>query len=78
LLNHNAIIQVKQMVYTYQDIQNFDKQIKEFLDKRLTRDSKSLYTSRAVMVRNHVEVKRGKTGIVINYKKFNDNIVFHG
>ena len=33
LLNPNTIIQVKQMVYTHQDIQEFNKQIKELLDK---------------------------------------------
>ena len=30
------------------------------------------------MVRNHVEEKRGKTRMVINYKKLNDNTVFDG
>ena len=30
------------------------------------------------MVRNHIEEKRGKTRMVINYKKLNDNTVFDG
>ena len=38
LLNPNTIIQVNQMVYTHQDIQEFDKQIKELLDKGLIRN----------------------------------------
>jgi len=35
LLNPNTIIRVKQMVYTHQDIKEFDKKIKELLDKGL-------------------------------------------
>ena len=58
LLNPNTNIRVKQMVYTYQDIQEFDKQIKELLDKGLIRNSKSPHTSPAFMVRNHAEEKR--------------------
>jgi len=64
------------MVNTHQDIQKFDKQIKELLDKGLIRNGKSPHTSPTFMVRNHAEEKRGKARIVINYKKFNDNIVF--
>jgi len=66
------------MVYTHQDIQEFDKQIKELLDKGLIRNRKSPHTSPAFMMRNHVEEKRGKARMVINYKKLNDNTVFDG
>ena len=66
------------MVYTLQDIQKFDKQIKKLLDKGLIRNSKSPHTSLAFMVRNHAEEKRGKARMVINYKKLNDNTVFDG
>ena len=38
LLNPNNIIRVKQMVYTHQDIQEFDKQIKDLLDKRVNQE----------------------------------------
>ena len=48
------------MVYIHQDIQEFNKQIKELLDKGLIRNSKSPHTSPAFMVRNHAEEKRGK------------------
>ena len=67
------MIYAKQMVYTHQDIQEFDKQIKEFFDKGLIRNSKRPYTNHAFMVRNHVEEKREKARMVINYKKLNDN-----
>jgi len=68
LLNPNTIIRVKQTVYTHQDIQEFDKQIKELLEKGLIQNSKSPHTSPAFMVRNHAEEKRGKARMVINYK----------
>jgi len=57
------------MVYRHQDIQEFDKQIKEILDKWLIRNSRSPHTSSAFMVRNHAEEKREKVRMVINYKK---------
>ena len=60
LLNPNTIIRVKQMVYMHQDIQEFDKQIKELLEKGLIQNSKSPHTSPAFMVRNHAEEKEEK------------------
>ena len=64
------------MVYTHQDIQEFNKQVKELLDKGLIRNSKSPHTSPTFMVRNHAKEKREKAMMVINYKKLNDNTVF--
>ena len=55
------------MVYTHQDIQEFDKQVKRLLDKGLIQNSKSPHTSSAFMVRNHAEEKRGKARMIINY-----------
>jgi len=78
LLNSSTIIRVKQLVYTHQDIQEFDEQIKELLDKRLIRNSKSPHTYPTFMVRNHTKEKRGKTRIAINYKKLNNKTVFGG
>ena len=66
------------MVYTHQDIQEFNKQIKELLDQGLIRNSKSPHTSPVFLVRNHSEEKKGKVKMVINYKKLNDNTVFDG
>jgi len=56
------------MVYTHQDIQEFNKQIKELLDKGLIRNSKNPHISLAFMVRNYAEEKREKPRTVINYK----------
>jgi len=65
-------------VYTHQDIQEFNKQIKELLDKELIKNSKNPQTSPAFKVRNHAKEKRRKVRMVINYKKLNDNTVFDG
>ena len=78
VLNPNTIIRVKQIIYTHQDIQEFNKQIKELLDKGLIKNSKSSHTSPAFIIRNHAGERRGKARMVINYKKLNDNIVFDG
>ena len=48
------------MVYTHQDIQEFDKQIKELMDKGLIRNSRSPHTSPTFLVRNHAEKKEKK------------------
>jgi len=56
------------MVYIHQDIQEFNKQIKELLDQGLISNSKSSHTSPAFMVRNHTKEKREKARMVINYK----------
>ena len=66
------------MVYTHQDIQEFDKQIKELMEKGLIKNSKNPHTSPAFRVRNHAKEKRGKARMVINYKKLNDNTAFNG
>ena len=64
------------MVYTHQDIRELNKQIKELLDKGLIGNSKSPHTSPAFLVKNYAEEKTGKTRMVINYKKLNDNTIF--
>ena len=48
------------MVYTHQDIQEFDQQIKELLDKGLIRNGKNLHTDPAFTVRNHAEERYEK------------------
>ena len=78
LIDPKIIIRVKQIVYTYKDQQEFKEQIVELLKKGLIRESKNPHSSPAFMVRNHVEEKIGKTRMVINYKRLNDNTVFYG
>lgn len=62
-------------MYTHQDIKEFHNQIKEVLDKGLTRNSKISHTNLEFIVRNHAEEKRRKARMVINYKELNDNTV---
>jgi len=66
------------MVYTHLNIQVFDKQIKELLDKGLIRNNRSHHTSPAFMVEIMLKKKRGKARLVIIYKKLNDNTFFDG
>ena len=48
------------MVYTHQDSQEFNKQIKELSDKWLIKNSKSHHIGLVFMVRNHTEENEGK------------------
>lgn len=60
LRDPNTIIRVEPMLYTRQDIDEFDVQIKELLNKKLIKETTSSHSSPASMVRNHSEVKREK------------------
>ena len=66
------------MIYNQEDKIEFEKQIKELLDLKLIRPSKSPHSSPAFMIRNHAEVKRGKARMVINYKELNKATKFDG
>lgn len=66
------------MLYTRQDIDEFDIQIKELLNKKLIKETTSSHSSLASMVRNHSEIKRGKAWMVINYKRLNEYLEFDG
>ena len=48
-------------------------QINELLELKVIRDSTSRHTSPAFIINNHSEQKRGKSRLVINYKRLNDN-----
>ena len=49
--------------------------IEELLKLGAIRESRNLHRSAAFIVRNHSEIIRGKSRMVINYKRLNDNIV---
>ncbi|XP_059627758.1 (R)-mandelonitrile beta-glucosyltransferase-like [Cornus florida] len=66
------------MIYLRKDIDEFDDQLHNLLDKKLIERTKSPHSSPAFMVRNHSEVKRGKARMVINYKQLNEHIIFDG
>ena len=56
------------MIYTRQDIDEFDTQTQELLDKKLIEETTSLHSSPDFMVRNHAKIRRGKTRMVVNFK----------
>ena len=57
------------------DVKEF-QHIRELLDLKLIRPSKSPHSSPAFMVRNRNEINRGKARMVVNYKQLNDNTIF--
>ena len=66
------------MIYTRQDIDEFDIQTQELLDKKLIEETTIPHSSPTFMVRNHAELKRGKARMVINYKILNEQLEFNG
>ena len=66
------------MIYSQENIEDFKIQINELMQMNLIRESKSLHSSTAFMVRKHNEIKRGKTRMMINYKEVNKNTKFDG
>lgn len=65
----DKIIRVPPMRYNPEDQMEFRKQTKELIDLKLIRTSQSPHSSPAFMVRNHAEIIRNKSRMVINYKK---------
>ena len=57
------------------NIEEFKMHIKELLKLRAIRESRSPHRSAAFIVRNHAEEVRGKSRMVINYKRLNDNTI---
>jgi deoxyuridine 5'-triphosphate nucleotidohydrolase len=55
------------------DLKDFKMHIDELLKLKVIRHSKSEHRSSAFIVRNHNEITRGKSRMVINYKRLNDN-----
>ncbi|XP_022769639.1 uncharacterized protein LOC111313239 [Durio zibethinus] len=66
LQSPKEIIRVKPMIYTKQDIDEFEVQISELLDKGLIEPTTSPHSSPTFMVRNHSEIKRGFWQIMLN------------
>jgi hypothetical protein len=49
--------------------------IEKHLKLKDIRESRSLHRSATFIVRNHSEIVRGKSRIIINYRRLNDNTV---
>ena len=79
MIDPDKIIRVRPMIYSQEDIEDFKIQINELMQMNLIRESKSLHSSLAFMVRKHSEKKKkGKARMVINYKEVNKNTKFDG
>nr|XP_043633121.1 uncharacterized protein LOC122604299 [Erigeron canadensis] len=72
LIYPKTIIRVKPMKYSPRDREELSKQIKEFVDLKLIKPSKSPHMSPALLVENEAEKRRGKTRMVVNYKSVNN------
>jgi hypothetical protein len=75
IINPDCVIKTCPIECTPNDIEDFKMHIEELLKLRAIRESRSPYRSTSFIVRNHSEIVRGKTCMVINYKRINDNTV---
>jgi len=75
IINPDYIIKTAPIEATPKDIEDFKMHIEELLKLKAIRESKSPHRSAAFIVRNHAEEVRGKSRMVINYKRLNDNTV---
>ena len=66
------------MIYSQEYIQYFKIQINELMQMNLIRESKSPHSNHSFMVKKHIEIKRGKTRMMINYKELDKNTKFDG
>src|SRR6266536_1076751 len=75
IINPDYIIKSGQIEATHKDIEEFNMHIEELLKLKAIRESRSPHRSAAFIVRNHAEEVRGKSRMVINFKRLNDNTV---
>jgi hypothetical protein len=75
IINPDYIIKACPIEATPKDIEEFKMHIEELLKLGAIRESRSPRRSTAFIVRNHTEEVRGKSRMVINYKRLNDNTV---
>jgi hypothetical protein len=75
IINLDYIIKTSPIEYTSKDIEYFKMHVVELLKLKVIRESQSPHRSASFIVRNHSEIVRGKSWMVINYKRLNDNTV---
>jgi hypothetical protein len=75
IINPDYIIKTRPIEYTQKDVEDFKMHIEELLMLKAIRESRSPHRSATFIVRNHSEIVRGKSQMVINYKRLNDNTV---
>nr|CAE02744.2 OSJNBa0006B20.7 [Oryza sativa Japonica Group]CAH67571.1 H0315A08.1 [Oryza sativa] len=75
IINPEYIIKTSPIEATPKDIEEFKMHIEELLKLGAIRESRSPHRSAAFIVRNHAEEVRGKSRMVINYKRLNNNTI---
>jgi hypothetical protein len=75
IINLDYIIKTSHIKCTPKDIEDFKMHIEELLKLKATRESQSPHRSVTFIVKNHSEIVRGKSRMIINYKRLNDNTV---
>ena len=68
---HDNGVAGKMIPCTPQDEQEMKRQINELLEMQLIDPSQSHYCCSSMIIRNHVEIVRGKERMVINYGPLN-------
>jgi hypothetical protein len=75
IINLDYVIKTCPIECTPKYIEDFKMHIEELLKMKAIRESQSPHRSATFIVRNHLEIMRGKSCMVINYKRLNDNTV---
>ena len=75
IINPDYIIKTSPIEATPKDIEEFKMHIEELLKLGAIRESRSPHRSTAFIVRNNNKIARGKSRMVINYKRLNDNTI---
>ena len=73
IINLDMTIKTQDLAYSLEDRQEFQMHIEELSQLKAIRKSTSRHRSPAFIVNNHSEQKRGKSRMIINYKRLNDN-----
>ena len=73
IINPDITIITQDLAYSLEDRKECKMHIEELLALGVIRESTSRHRSPAFIVSNHSEQKRGKSRMVINYKRLNDN-----
>jgi hypothetical protein len=75
IINPDYIIKTIPIECTSKDIEDFKIHIEEQLKLKAIRESRSPHRSATFIVRNHSEIVRGKSRMIINNKRLNDNMI---
>jgi len=78
IINPDLIIKTKDIPYSNFEQEECKNHIKALLQLKAIEPSTSPHRSPAFIVNKHSEQKRGKTRMVYNYKRLNDNIQLDG